>query len=52
MIKVKVVGASGYGGVGIIELLLSHPETRIVTLISVQDVGRRISDVYPHLAGF
>jgi len=52
MTRVKVVGASGYGGVGIIELLLRHPEARIVTLVAQESVGAPVSELYPHLAGF
>ena len=52
MIRVKVIGASGYGGVGIIELLTTHPETKLTCLTSVADVGSPISKVYPHLTGF
>lgn len=52
MIKVKVIGASGYGGIGIIELLLRHPEAKIQTLVALESVGQPISELYPHLAGF
>ncbi len=52
MIVAKVVGAGGYGGVGIIELLTGHPEVRISTLVSLSDAGKSISEVYPHLEGF
>ena len=52
MTNVKVVGASGYGGVGIIELLLRHPQARIRTLVAQESVGAPVSDLYPHLAGF
>ncbi|MBN1654780.1 MAG: N-acetyl-gamma-glutamyl-phosphate reductase [Deltaproteobacteria bacterium] len=52
MIKVKVVGAGGYGGVGIIELLLEHPETVISALVDVENVGVSIAELYPHLDGF
>jgi N-acetyl-gamma-glutamyl-phosphate reductase len=52
MIKAKVVGAGGYGGVGITELLLRHPETEISCLVSLSDTGRKMSDVFPHLRGF
>lgn len=52
MIKVKVVGAGGYGGVGMTELLLRHPETKIGCLVSLSDTGRKMSDVFPHLRGF
>jgi len=52
MIKVKVVGAGGYGGVGITELLLRHPEAEIGCLVSLSDTGRKMSEVFPHLRGF
>lgn len=52
MIRVKVVGAGGYGGVGIVELLLQHPEAKVVGLAAAADVGIRMSDLWPHLAGF
>ena len=52
MIKAKIVGAGGYGGVGITELLLRHPETEIGCLVSLSDAGRKMSDVFPHLRGF
>lgn len=48
----KVVGAGGYGGVGITELLLRHPEVKLVALVDTQDVGRPMSALYPHLRGF
>jgi N-acetyl-gamma-glutamyl-phosphate reductase len=51
-IKVKIVGATGYGGIGIIELLLKHPRARIVSLVAREAVGQRISDIYPHLEGY
>ena len=52
MIRVKVVGATGYGGVGITELLLQHPEAKLYALVARDDVGLPISTVYPHLDGF
>lgn len=52
MIRAKVVGAGGYGGVGITELLLGHPEAKIACLVDVTDVGTPMSRLYPHLAGF
>ncbi len=52
MIRVKVVGAGGYGGVGIVELLLQHPEAKIATLAASADVGIPMSDLWPHLKGF
>lgn len=52
MITVKIVGAGGYGGVGITELLLGHPEARVQTLVAATETGVKMSELYPHLAGF
>lgn len=52
MIKAKVVGAGGYGGGGIAELLLKHPEAEIGCLVDLADIGKKMSDVFPHLRGF
>jgi N-acetyl-gamma-glutamyl-phosphate reductase len=51
-IKVGIIGAGGYGGCGAIELLLRHPYAEIRALVDKQDVGRSISELYPHLSGF
>ncbi len=52
MIKAKIIGAGGYGGVGMVELLLEHPEAEVSALVDVENVGVAISDLYPHLSGF
>jgi N-acetyl-gamma-glutamyl-phosphate reductase len=52
MIKAKIIGAGGFGGVGIVELLTNHPEVEIKTLVAIESVGNPISDTYPHLKGF
>lgn len=52
MIKAKIIGATGYGGLGIIEGLLRHPEAEIVSLVARQDDTRRIDEFFPHLRGF
>lgn len=52
MITVKVIGAGGYGGVGIVELLTQHPGAELVALVAQADVGMAISELYPHLQGF
>lgn len=51
MIHAKIIGAGGYGGVGLTELLLSHPEVKISALVDQQDVGSPLSALYPHLDG-
>lgn len=52
MKSVKIVGAGGYGGVGITELLLRHPEFEIKCLVAATETGMNMSDLYPHLTGF
>jgi N-acetyl-gamma-glutamyl-phosphate reductase len=51
-IKAGIIGAGGYGGCGAIELLFGHPHAEIVALFDKQDIGKPISDIYPHLKGF
>lgn len=51
MFTAKIIGAGGYGGVGITELLLAHPEVQIKALVAKTDVGIKMSDLYPHLRG-
>ena len=50
MYRAQIVGATGYGGLGILELLLGHPQFEIASLVARDDAGRRIDEVYPHLA--
>ncbi len=52
MIRAKIIGAGGYGGIGLVELMLNHPEVEIACLTAKDDVGRPISEMYPHLKGF
>ncbi|RLT27803.1 MAG: N-acetyl-gamma-glutamyl-phosphate reductase [Chloroflexi bacterium] len=49
MYRAQLVGATGYGGLGILELLLGHPDFEVSSLVARDDAGKRIDDVYPHL---
>ena len=50
-IRAKIVGAGGYGGVGLVEFLLRHPEVEIGCLVAKDDVNIPITQLYPHLHG-
>jgi N-acetyl-gamma-glutamyl-phosphate reductase len=50
--RVKIIGATGYGGLGILEILLRHPEFKISALAATQDVGKPVSAVWPYLEGY
>jgi N-acetyl-gamma-glutamyl-phosphate reductase len=52
MVKAKVVGATGYGGCGVIELLLRHPQAKLISLTAKSEHSRPIHDIFPHLRGF
>ena len=51
-IRVGIIGAGGYGGCGAIELLQGHPDAEVRALMDKQDVGKSVSELYPHLRGF
>lgn len=51
-IRVGLIGATGYGGVGLIELLINHPYVTIGALMAKHDINKPISAIYPHLKGF
>ncbi|NLB81430.1 MAG: N-acetyl-gamma-glutamyl-phosphate reductase [Clostridiaceae bacterium] len=46
MIKVSVLGATGYAGVELVRILTTHPEVKIEHLVSNSYAGKRFSDVY------
>ena len=50
--RAQIVGATGYGGLGMTEQLIRHPEIEIAALLAKTDIGRPISDFFPHLRGF
>jgi N-acetyl-gamma-glutamyl-phosphate reductase len=52
MKNATIIGATGFGGLGLIEILLRHPEFKIKQLAARKDVGKRVNEVFPHLTGF
>ena len=51
MINVGIVGATGYGGVELVRLLLSRDDVNLCKLSSVSFEGKKISEIYPMLYG-
>ncbi len=51
MLKVAIVGASGYTGVELLRILHCHPEAAVTCVTSERSAGKRISDIYPGLKG-
>ena len=51
MIRVGVLGATGYTASELIQILLRHPDVEITALTSRQEDNPRICDVHPRLHG-
>jgi N-acetyl-gamma-glutamyl-phosphate reductase len=51
MIKVGIIGGSGYSGKELIRLLLEHPHARIKSVFAKSTAGKNISDIYPVFKG-
>ena len=51
MIKVAIVGGTGYTGVELLRLLLQHPHVEVAVITSRGEAGRPVSGVFPSLAG-
>jgi N-acetyl-gamma-glutamyl-phosphate reductase len=51
MIRVAVLGATGYTARELLALLLRHPEVEITALTTRQDDAPRLDDVHPSLRG-
>lgn len=49
-VPVGIVGASGYGGVQLVRLLMEHPEVELAYLGGESSAGKSFADLYPHLA--
>lgn len=51
MLKVAVLGATGYTGAELVRLLAFHPEVKLEILTSRSYVGKEIAAIYPGLMG-
>ncbi len=51
MIRVGVVGGTGYTGVELLRLLALHPGARLSVITSRSEVGTRVADLFPNLRG-
>lgn len=51
MIKVGIVGGTGYTGVELLRLLVQHPQVELTAITSRGDAGMAVSSMYPNLRG-
>ncbi|MCG7981390.1 MAG: N-acetyl-gamma-glutamyl-phosphate reductase [Candidatus Thiodiazotropha lotti] len=51
MIKVGIIGGTGYTGVELLRLLSAHPEAELKVITSRSEAGRAVADLFPNLRG-
>ncbi|MGI9274106.1 MAG: N-acetyl-gamma-glutamyl-phosphate reductase [Endozoicomonas sp.] len=51
MIKVGIVGGTGYTGAELLRLLAVHPDVEVTVITSRKEAGKPVSDLYPGLRG-
>lgn len=47
MIKVGIIGATGYAGAELVRLIINHPQAELTAISSVSFEGKKLSEVYP-----
>jgi N-acetyl-gamma-glutamyl-phosphate reductase len=52
VIKVGIVGGTGYTGVELLRLLALHPQVKLQVITSRADAGTPVSQMFPSLRGF
>ncbi len=51
MIKVGIVGGTGYTGVELLRLLARHPQVELAAITSRSEAGMKVADMFPNLRG-
>ncbi|WP_147696132.1 N-acetyl-gamma-glutamyl-phosphate reductase [Vogesella mureinivorans] len=51
MIKVGIVGGTGYTGVELLRLLANHPGAQVVAVTSRKEAGMKVAEMFPSLRG-
>jgi len=51
MLKVAIVGSSGYTGGELMRILINHPHVMVSAITSERSAGQPIAALFPHLAG-
>lgn len=49
MIRAGIIGGTGYVGAELARLLCQHPEVELASVASIEEVGKPLREVFPHL---
>jgi N-acetyl-gamma-glutamyl-phosphate reductase len=52
VIRVSIVGGTGYTGAELLRLLASHPDVEVIAVTSRSECGREVSEFFPGLRGY
>lgn len=52
MIKVGIIGATGYTGAELLRILVNHAQVEITALTTTSQAGKSITEIYPSLTGY
>src|SRR5262245_45223703 len=52
MIKVGIVGGTGYTGVELLRLLAAHPQVKLTSITSRKEESTSVADMFPSLRGY
>ena len=50
MIRIGIINVTGYAGAELARLLYNHPEASVVSVTGRSEVGKKLAEVFPHLA--
>ena len=51
MVRIGIIGGSGYVGSELLRLLLLHPQAEVTMVTSRQSAGEYVFNVHPNLRG-
>ncbi len=52
MVKVGIINVTGYAGAELARLLYNHPEAEVASVTGRSEAGKKLADVFPHLASY
>lgn len=52
MIRVGIVGATGFVAEELVRILMQHPSAQVVELVSSSQQGKRLDEIFPSFRGF
>ena len=51
VVKIGIVGGTGYTGIELLRILARHPEAELVAITSRKEAGTAVAEVFPSLRG-